>query len=232
MIEKTVVKRESIYYISLQRSKKFLTIDRFVCTTSKETSDTVVLPSYYTQRWGTDMLNKTKIWEAARATSAATSFFDPITIGSETFVDGATGANNPIQELMIEAYNLWSKKRPSWRIEDNLQCVVSIGTGMPSLKPFGDKLWDVPQTLLAIATDTERTAEKWQRSHDTLFKEKRAFRFNVISGLEDIALEESKRQGDILAATKRYIALQNVLDQMGDCAENLQARECMSTMFL
>jgi predicted acylesterase/phospholipase RssA len=178
------------------------------------------------------MLNKTKIWEAARATSAATTFFDPITIGTETFVDGATGANNPIQELMIEAYKLWSEKLPGWKIEYNLQCVVSVGTGMPSLEPFGKKLWDVPQTLLSIATDTERTAEKWQRTHDTLFREKRAFRFNVMAGLENIGLEDSKRQGDILAATKRYIALQNVLDQMNDCAANLQTRECMSTMFL
>lgn len=229
MIAKTAVKRKSTFD---RKYEAFLKAARFVCTTSKETSDTVVLTSYYTQRWGTDMLNKTKIWEAARATSAATSFFDPMTIGSETFVDGATGANNPIQELIIEANNLWNKKRPSWRIEDNLQCVVSVGTGIPSLMPFGDKLWDVPQTLLAIATDTERTAEKWQRSHDTLFREKRAFRFNVISGLENIGLEDAKRQGEILAATKRYIALQNVLDQMNDCAANLQTRQCMSTMFL
>jgi len=48
------------------------------------------------------MLNKVKIWEAARATSAATSFFNPITIGTESFVDGATGANNPINELWTE----------------------------------------------------------------------------------------------------------------------------------
>jgi patatin-like phospholipase/acyl hydrolase len=39
--------------------------------------------------------------EACRATSAATSFFDPIAVGrfGEEFVDGATGANNPVREV-------------------------------------------------------------------------------------------------------------------------------------
>jgi patatin-like phospholipase/acyl hydrolase len=36
-------------------------------------------------------------WEACRATSAATTFFDPITIGpmKQSFADGAVAYNNP-----------------------------------------------------------------------------------------------------------------------------------------
>ena len=51
------------------------------------------------------MYHKTRIWEAARATSAASSFFDPIKIGQfgEEFVDGAVGANNPVAQLWNEA---------------------------------------------------------------------------------------------------------------------------------
>ena len=56
------------------------------------------LTSYNTHRGNTDLLNSTKIWEACQATSAASSFFDPIAIGryGEEFVDGATGVNNPV----------------------------------------------------------------------------------------------------------------------------------------
>lgn len=45
-----------------------------------------------------------KIWEAARATSAATTFFDPMTIGryGQEFVDGGGKRNNPIQETYDE----------------------------------------------------------------------------------------------------------------------------------
>ena len=39
--------------------------------------------------------NKVKIWEAARATSAAPAYFNPITIGGHDYTDGGLGYNNP-----------------------------------------------------------------------------------------------------------------------------------------
>ena len=71
-------------------------------------------------------------------------FFKPIRIdvGSygEEFVDGATGANNPIVELWNQAQDLWPGK-----LEDNLKCLVSIDTGVcceeqfqcPAVTSFG-----------------------------------------------------------------------------------------------
>jgi hypothetical protein len=35
------------------------------------------------------------------------------------------------------------------------------GTGAPSLKPFQDDLFDIGKTLIAIATETEQTAESF-----------------------------------------------------------------------
>lgn len=173
------------------------------------------------------MYNSAKIWEAARATSAATSFFDPIKIGSQQFVDGATSANNPVSAMWVEAYNHW-KESDEWRLEDNLQCLVSIGTGKPSLIPFGQDPFEIGRTLLQISTDTENVAENFQRSHDTLFKRKTAFRFNVAQGLETVGLEEAQREGDIISATNRYIAIQDVQESLDACAEKLKSRECMS----
>jgi calcium-independent phospholipase A2-gamma len=53
------------------------------------------------------MFDEVKIWEVACATSAATTFFKPAQIMSggvhRTFVDGALGANNPVNRLWIEA---------------------------------------------------------------------------------------------------------------------------------
>lgn len=43
-----------------------------------------------------DDLRKIKVWEAARATSAAPGYFAPMKIGRWTFVDGGLMANNPI----------------------------------------------------------------------------------------------------------------------------------------
>ncbi|KAJ1337373.1 cGAMP-activated phospholipase [Microdochium nivale] len=76
----------------------------FVCATSKQTNDAVCLTSYRTPR-SIDLLNTAKVWQACRATSAATTFFDPIAIGipPEEFVDGALGMNNPIFALWNQA---------------------------------------------------------------------------------------------------------------------------------
>ena len=173
------------------------------------------------------MLNVTKIWEAARATSAAGSFFDPIYIGDEGFVDGATGSNNPINEMWIEATDIW-RTNVRWNLEDNLKCLVSIGTGIPTLKAFEDYAISIGNALVAIATDNEKVAETFQKHHSRLFRDNRAFRFNALRGLEDIGLEGPSKQGAIMAATRGYIQTENVANQLEACAQLLRNRECTS----
>lgn len=200
---------------------------RFVCATSKETRDTVQLTSYRSQRGRKHLLEAARIWEAGRATSAASTFFNPITIGPfhEGFIDGATGANNPVYELWNEAQDLW----PSGSLEDKVKCLVSIGTGMPSLTPFNNNAIGIGRSLLAIATDTEKTAERFCRDKSGLHDKGRYYRFNVLKGLEDIGLEESKRKNDIIAVTDRYIESQAVFKEMKACANKISERQCRSS---
>jgi predicted acylesterase/phospholipase RssA len=195
-----------------------------VCATSKQTSETVCLTSYKSPRGSNDLLNSVKIWEACRATSAATTFFEPIAIGrfEEEFVDGATGANNPVTELWNEAQLMWGPEP----LDGRVQCVVSIGTGIPSLKPFGDDVLHIGQTLAAIATETEQTAERFRRDKSYLDNGGRYFRFNVVRGLEEIGLEESRKKKEIAAATRRYVQSQDVFKQMQACANSIAQREC------
>lgn len=42
------------------------------------------------------LLPDIKIWEAARATSAAPYYFKPMQVGPYKLVDGGLGANNPL----------------------------------------------------------------------------------------------------------------------------------------
>ncbi|KAK4691613.1 hypothetical protein P7C71_g5419, partial [Lecanoromycetidae sp. Uapishka_2] len=173
---------------------------------------------------GGDLLDRVKIWEACRATSAASTFFDPIALGlyQEEFVDGATGANNPVWQLWDEAQLTWGPEP----LESKIKCLVSIGTGIPSLKPFRDDILHTGETLVAIATETEATAEMFQRDKKHLDNTSRYYRFNVRSGLENIGLEESKKQKDIAAATRLYIGSQDVFKQMQACAGVMAGREC------
>jgi predicted acylesterase/phospholipase RssA len=195
-----------------------------VCATSKETGETVCLTSYRTPRGNSDLLNSVTIWEACRATSAASSFFDPIAVGrfGEEFVDGATGANNPVREVWDQAQVAWGPEP----LEGKVKCLVSIGTGVPSLKPFKDDVLHIGATLVAIATETEQTAERFQRERPALDSTGRYYRFNVDRGLEDIGLEEAKKVKEMAAATRRYIAMQAVHTRMQACAGSIAGRQC------
>ncbi|KAJ8126223.1 hypothetical protein O1611_g7414 [Lasiodiplodia mahajangana] len=193
----------------------------FVCTMSQETSGTIVFPSYYSPTWGKQMLNRVRIWEAARATSAATSFFEPIAIDGRVYTDGATGANNPIHELWAEASSMYSPD-DKWKLEDYLKCLVSIGTGIPSRKPFGPGLIQVAAALKAIATGSEEKAEQFLRQHPSLVKKSILFRFNVVDGLQEVGLEAASRLGEIEASTYRYCASVPIAERIADCASKLK----------
>jgi predicted acylesterase/phospholipase RssA len=191
------------------------------------TSDTVHLTSYRRARGGGDRLRVTKIWEAARATSAASSFFDPIRINiggvGEEFVDGATGANNPVQELWNEAKDMWNPE--PLPLDSNLKCIVSIGTGVPCVEPFRTGLLEIGNTLVRMSTETERTAEAFQRAHSDLDDTNRYFRFNVRNGLEKVGLEDSSQKDTVMAVTRRYVESQDTFKLMKLCALNLAERE-------
>jgi predicted acylesterase/phospholipase RssA len=205
-----------------RRIDEMLIQSRFVCATSKQTGETVCLTSYRSPRGSSDLLNSVKIWEACRATSAASTFFDPIAIGryEEEFTDGGTGANNPVWEVWNQAQMIWGPGP----IDSKLKCLVSIGTGVPSLKPFQDDAFHIGETLVAIATETEQTAERFRQHKAHLDDVGRYYRFNVAHGLENIGLEESKRRKEIAAATRRYVASQEALKPMQACADNLAGR--------
>ncbi|KAH0541605.1 hypothetical protein FGG08_003953 [Glutinoglossum americanum] len=177
----------------------------FVCAFTK-TLNTPVLFRTYTTDEAVDTLASSEctIWQAARATSAAATFFDPVEIGRQRFIDGATGFNNPVEVVLDEAKSIWPDAI------SRIQCIVSIGTGMPNLKDFGDNLKEVVDTLKAISTETEETEKRFFKYHKTLGVSDRYFRYNVQHGLGDIGLDEHKKAAQIEAATERYLQIPQI----------------------
>jgi len=74
-------------------------------------------------------LEECKIWEVARATSAATTFFPSIFCGRDSieYIDAGFGHNNPTEVLLSEARDEF----PGLIID----CVLSIGTGLEGVVP-------------------------------------------------------------------------------------------------
>jgi Patatin-like phospholipase len=151
-----------------------------------------------------------KIWEAARATSAAPTFFKRIEIGrGQPFIDGGLGRNNPSRVLLEEAKVLFGSRR--------IGCLVSFGTGQPetiSIKKPGVFQQIIPKDVIdvlkAIATDCEATHETMLRlfanTPDTYF------RLNVEQGMQGIQLVEWEKGENVEAHTALYMRKKEVGD--------------------
>jgi predicted acylesterase/phospholipase RssA len=194
---------------------------RFVCSAAKETAGITRLRSY-TISDESDI--PASICEAALATSAATGFFNPVLIGARQFVDGALGANNPVEEVEGEAANIWSAGTGD--LKPLVKCFVSIGTGNPGKKALEDNIVKfLSKTLVGIATETEETERKFIARWAGHYDEKRYFRFNVDQGLQDVGLAEYKEQGRMAAATDEYLKHQAQKFRVRDCVQNLQQKQ-------
>ena len=180
---------------------------RFVVAVSERFADDHAIFSSYSRprEAAKDLFDNATIWEAARATSAASTFFDPIKIGNPpvSFVDGGVGHNNPVPVLWDEARTIWGG-RDGDELEACLRVVVSIGTGLSLPGRLDGNLIAVLQTLKDIATETEKTAKKFVQDHKRLARESRYVRLNVTQGLDNVGLEEHEKFSDIRAATIRY----------------------------
>jgi len=197
-------------------------VGSFVCAISAGVSVPVLLTSYPPTRDSPDLYHNVKLWEAGRATSAASTFFEPITIGpqDQTFVDGGTGANNPIQRLWNEAKDVFCDGS-STRMNKNLRTLVSIGTGVPDLKAFGDDVASLGKSLISIATETEETADMFLQDHSDLDEEGRYYRFNVPRGLASIGMEDAAEAPHVKDYTDAYLRPQHTYKALRMCAKSL-----------
>jgi predicted acylesterase/phospholipase RssA len=151
-----------------------------------------------------------KIWEAARATSAAPTFFKRIEIGrnKQPYIDGGLGCNNPSQLVLNEAKAQFGDAR-------HIGCLVSIGTGQAKVtdikKPgFFQQILptDVIDALKEIATDCDTTHQEMLRRFAGL--RDTYFRLNVDQGMQGIGLSKWEKLSTVEAHTVQYMAREEV----------------------
>lgn len=196
----------------------------FVCTMpAQRHKEMVCLRTYDVEG---DKYPNCLIYEAARATTAATTYFKPMTIKDEEgkeekFVDAALGTNNPISILWDEAVNIFGKKR-------RLGCVVSLGTGSRKVEmaPGGEKLKDKIKFLVSavkvmkeIGTDSEKDHQRWQAKFAEF--ENTYFRLNVDGGAQGIELSDWQKIGQLKTRTRDYLQNPSVKKMIDDLAEVL-----------
>ncbi|KAK3942902.1 hypothetical protein QBC46DRAFT_379056 [Diplogelasinospora grovesii] len=181
----------------------------FVCASMSNT-DTVRLRNY-TSESEEDI--PCTIWEAGRATSAAPTFFDPITFSNGfIFRDGALRDNNPIFQLLHEV----QAHSPT----ASIYAVVSIGTGVPKSLRVNSRLDSVAYSCVKISTDTENVARRFHQSYCRLGCpcENRYFRFNV-RGVESVRLDEWRKADIMMSNTSSYLT--DEVEKLKACAKLL-----------
>ncbi|KAF8532821.1 phospholipase, patatin family protein [Trichophaea hybrida] len=160
-------------------------------------AEPAILRSYRNPKAPELLYGECKVWEACRATSAVTTFFDPITIGNfgPTFVDGAIQDNNPVQLVHREAMDIWPG-------EETL--LISIGTGSAPGRPFQGHIATHVEAMKRIVTQSEHTAKDFYYSYKSMVDRSLYFRFNVTQGLAEVGLEEWRETGTIQTLQKPF----------------------------
>ena len=142
------------------------------------------------------MAHDIPIWQVARATSAAPTYFKPPLIDGLEYVDGGFGANNPCVEIFEEVRRMNNNSKRCTSI------ILSIGTGKNNearrFKGTG------VQRYLNYLNFARRWASDSEETHLAMLKKKRDseaqfdyFRLNVEKGLDLMKLDDWRARGPV-----------------------------------
>ncbi|KIJ34494.1 hypothetical protein M422DRAFT_182107 [Sphaerobolus stellatus SS14] len=174
------------------------------------------------------------IWEAARATSAAPTLFERISIAGpgypeQSYIDGGVGCNNPTKQILEEARLIFPDR--------HMACIISIGAGKafpisipkPSLSQYfipTELIW----AINAIATDCERIEQEVAQH----FRDVPDFyyRFNVEQGMQSIGIAEFDKMENVVAHTDQYIRMEETKQRLSNAISALCQRTQISMWIL
>ena len=113
------------------------------------------------------------------------------------------------------AKHVWGKSRRE------IKCIISIGTGVPPLGAIGDTGKEILESVVNIATDTQRAADEFAEDMEHMPKNAKIdyYGLNVDRGLETMKLEEWC-DFDMLTGTTSYY-LNNHKADLDRCASAL-----------
>ncbi|UZP43060.1 hypothetical protein NXS19_010876 [Fusarium pseudograminearum] len=175
---------------------------------------------------------KWTIWEAVRATSAATTIFEPFVHGPPgkqiRYIDAGFGYNNPSDLILQEARSLWEGDH-YLSLHTDVGVFLSLGTGMGKIVRMDNdtvmeglsakirapvKAIEVMKNIVTgTATIHRNVAEQFG------INSVRYYRFDVDQGLEAVKLFDYKKTEDMEADTLAYLDDIKVGKELKRCVE-------------
>lgn len=86
---------------------------------------------------------------------------------------------------------------------------------------FQGNIKNIVQAMKDIVTQTERTADDFNRAHRKMVDQNRLYRFNVYHGLAEVGLEEFKEKARIADATQTYLMQGETDQRIRACVDQL-----------
>lgn len=191
---------------------------RFVCTTLSN-GKPLLLRNYHAK---SEERMPCTIWEAARATSAAPTFFDPIKFSNDViFRDGAFRNNNPIFALIDEVKIEFGAR--------DISVIVSLGTGLSKSIELGKGLLSVAEACSRIALDTEAQADRFVETYCDVGGQYRDkyFRFDVPNGIQGVGIEEWKKYDTMWVNTLDHLHKAGERERLKACAEIIRGSRAL-----
>lgn len=141
------------------------------------------------------------IWEVARATSAAPTYFDTIKIGEDEYGDAGFGENNPSKRLFWEVSHMNNNDNSANELS------VSIGTGITRFSRFQKgslkRLIGWINAAKKVSTDCEQAHVEMQAITVSGQKYK-YFRFNVPEKATDPDAEEESKWQHVKKRSRKW----------------------------
>lgn len=170
-----------------------------------------------------------RIWEAARATTAATTFFDPINIKGKYYIDsGPANFNNPSEEVFTEGKQLFDGN-------NDIALLVSVGTGsldeINIKKPQGLQTLipvDVVKSLVKVATSCGKVHQSMERQLEptnTVYQ-----RFNLDTGGKPPALDEWNQMEALRGLTRDWLRKAEVSSRIDEVVDILAGEFLLSLL--
>lgn len=183
----------------------------FVTTTNADDNELALLRSYHNPQELDGVSAQFELWEAIRATSAATTYFNELQHGTAAYVDGAFKCNNPVFQVAHELKDLWPDRPPF---------ILSIGTGAKSSIPLRGHLIKLASSLAKLVTETEETWNRFNRCYKDLTTSEMLFRCSVPE-IGRVGLGDYRKIDAIASDTGRWLHSAPTERYIASCARKL-----------
>ncbi|WYZ45915.1 hypothetical protein EsH8_IX_000140 [Colletotrichum jinshuiense] len=211
MVQQIIQQRTGSKHAMLKDPHRASPCKVFVTTVRADDEELLLLRSYENKQQPDLHSSSFEMWEALRATSAASTYFKAYRHQNVGYVDGAFKSNNPIFEVHHEASDLWPERDIF---------LVSIGTGTKPSAPLGGHVLKLARSMTKLVTATEGSWLRFHRTHKQLAEDNRLFRFSA-PGIGEVDLGNYKMIANVSMRTETYLRETDVLRNITACSNEM-----------